>query len=59
MSVFDRFRRGSNVPEPVGGSGIGLTSVRQIVEAHGGDLAVESREGEGSTFRVRLPLDAA
>jgi PAS domain S-box-containing protein/excisionase family DNA binding protein len=58
-SVFDRFRRGSNVPEPIGGSGIGLASVRQIVEAHGGEVAVESREGAGSTFRVRLPLAAA
>jgi signal transduction histidine kinase len=54
--VFDRFSRGSNVPEPIGGSGIGLTSIRQIVERHGGTVAVESREGEGSTFTVRLPL---
>jgi PAS domain S-box-containing protein len=54
--VFDRFSRGSNVPVPIGGSGIGLTSVRQIVERHGGTVSVESREGEGSTFTVRLPL---
>ncbi|HEY3109853.1 MAG TPA: HAMP domain-containing sensor histidine kinase, partial [Chloroflexota bacterium] len=54
--IFERFGRGSNVPEPINGSGIGLTSVRQIVEQHGGAIAVASRVGEGSTFTVRLPL---
>jgi signal transduction histidine kinase/CheY-like chemotaxis protein len=42
--------------KPVGvGSGLGLSVSRNIVEAHGGAISVESREGEGSTFRVRLP----
>ena len=54
--VFDRFYRGSNVPSDMRGSGIGLHGVRQIVEQHGGTVAVESRPGEGSTFTVRLPL---
>lgn len=38
------------------GSGLGLYISRQIVEAHGGRIEYESREGEGSTFRVILPV---
>ncbi|HZI12078.1 MAG TPA: hybrid sensor histidine kinase/response regulator [Myxococcus sp.] len=53
--VFERFRRGSNVAEGVSGSGVGLASVRRMVELHGGTLHVESQEGRGSTFTVRLP----
>jgi len=53
--VFDRFRRGKNVGDTPG-MGIGLTSVRQIVEQHGGTVTVDSQEGAGSTFTVRLPL---
>ena len=53
--IFDRFRRGSNV-EGISGSGIGLTAAKQIVELHGGTIDVESAEGVGSTFTVRLPL---
>ena len=45
----------ANVAEQIGGRGIGLTSVQQIVEAHGGTVAVESREGLSSTFTVTLP----
>ncbi len=59
--IFRRFRRGSNVPESISGSGIGLASVRQIAAEHGGAVLVESREGQGSTFTLRLPMigDAA
>lgn len=53
--VFDRFFRGSNVAG-LAGSGIGLASAREIVEQHGGTLAVQSQEGQGSTFTARLPL---
>ena len=56
--VFDRFARASNVVGRVGGSGIGLTAARQVVEQHGGTIAVKSEEGQGSTFTVRLPLAA-
>lgn len=56
--IFVRFYRGSNVTGRIGGTGIGLTLVRQIVEQHGGNVAVESEPGHGTTFRVRLPLQA-
>lgn len=56
--IFDRFYRAGNVAGRVAGSGIGLTAVREIVEQHGGTVSVQSREGMGSTFTVRLPLPA-
>src|SRR6476659_1214531 len=40
---------------PRSGTGLGLPIVRQIVAAHGGSMEIESREGEGTTVRVRLP----
>ncbi|MDP8923691.1 MAG: PAS domain S-box protein [Chloroflexota bacterium] len=56
--VFERFFRGSNVTGTIEGTGLGLAGACQIVEQHGGSLTVESREGKGSTFTVRLPLQA-
>jgi signal transduction histidine kinase len=52
--IFDRFFR---VPgqETESGIGLGLAIVKEIVEAHGGAVSVESREGEGSTFLFTLP----
>jgi signal transduction histidine kinase len=55
--VFERFFRGTNVAGRIRGTGIGLAGAHQIVEQHGGTLSVESREGAGSTFTVRLPLN--
>lgn len=57
-SVFEPFKRGSNVAESIPGTGIGLTAARQIVQLHGGKIEVESVEGSGTTFWVRLPLAA-
>jgi signal transduction histidine kinase len=54
--VFERFHRAANVTGRIAGTGIGLAGSRQIVEQHGGIISVESTEGAGSTFIVRLPL---
>jgi signal transduction histidine kinase len=56
--VFERFYRGGNeLTRTVKGSGLGLTLVKQIVEAHHGKIEVDSEVGNGSTFTVRIPLD--
>jgi PAS domain S-box-containing protein len=53
--IWEPRRRGGNVGG-IAGEGIGLAGARQIVVQHGGVVEVESREGRGSTFRIRLPL---
>jgi signal transduction histidine kinase len=50
--VFDRFVKG----EGSRGSGLGLAIARQLVLAHGGEIAAVSPPGRGTTMRVRLPL---
>ena len=52
--VFERFWRGSRAAA-VGGSGIGLAVVSELVRAHSGRVEVESTIGEGTTFTVLLP----
>ncbi|MFI5197050.1 MAG: CHASE3 domain-containing protein [Thermoanaerobaculia bacterium] len=52
--IFERFQRGST-GETYPGMGLGLWIAREIVEAHGGKIAVESRPGAGATFRLTLP----
>jgi two-component system, OmpR family, phosphate regulon sensor histidine kinase PhoR len=55
--IFDKFYRvskGDNVYE-VKGTGLGLTIVKSIVDAHKGKIEVESKPGEGSTFRLLIP----
>ena len=55
--IFDKFYRGGNDPSGgVGGSGLGLTLVKHIVEAHGGRVEARSECGKGSEFSVFLPI---
>jgi signal transduction histidine kinase len=54
-NIFERYHRGSNVAGIVG-TGVGLYLVKTVTTAHGGDVAVESREGEGARFTMRLPI---
>ena len=57
--IFERFQRASNVRDKkISGTGIGLTYAQEMVKLHGGTISVDSREGQGSTFTVRLPLKA-
>lgn len=52
--LFERFRRASNVGE-IEGTGVGLATAYEVVVLHGGTLEVESKNGVGSTFAMRLP----
>jgi signal transduction histidine kinase len=55
--IFERFYRGGDeLTRTVKGSGLGLTLVKEIVEAHRGKVMVESEPGKGSVFTIRLPL---
>lgn len=53
-SVFERYRRGREVGQ-IEGSGLGLALTKEIIEAHGGTIGVESRVGAGSRFSFYLP----
>jgi two-component system, OmpR family, phosphate regulon sensor histidine kinase PhoR len=56
--IFERFYRGGDeLTRTVKGSGLGLTLVKQIVEAHHGKVLVESEPGKGSMFTLTIPLD--
>ena len=55
--IFERFYRGDRAKgRDSGGTGLGLAIVRHVATNHGGEVLVDSREGAGSTFTLRLPL---
>ncbi len=57
--LFTRFFRANNrTTQEVGGTGLGLTIVRSLIELHGGEISVSSTVGKGSTFSFTLPLAA-
>lgn len=54
--IFERFYRVDRArSRATGGTGLGLSIVRHVAQAHGGEVVVESTEGVGSTFRLRIP----
>lgn len=54
--IFDRFYRvDRSRSRETGGSGLGLTIAKEVVEAHGGQIEAESKKGEGTTFIFTLP----
>ncbi|MGD0343518.1 MAG: ATP-binding protein [Acidimicrobiales bacterium] len=57
--IFERFYRVDHGrSRSTGGTGLGLSIVRHVANSHHGSVSVESREGEGSTFTLRLPLQS-
>ena len=58
--IFEEFYRGEAAKAAVQhGTGLGMTIVKRVVDLHGGRIDVESRPGQGTTFRVTLPGGAA
>jgi len=56
--IFERFYRVDRArSRETGGTGLGLAIVRHVVHNHQGEVRVTSREGEGSTFTLRLPTE--
>ncbi len=55
--IFEYFYRAKNSISKAGGTGLGLSSARAIVESSGGHIWVKSKVGEGTTFFIRLPYE--
>jgi signal transduction histidine kinase len=56
--VFDKFYRGTHGTEGIQGTGMGLSIAKEIAEAHGGSVRVESQVGKGSRFTITLQAAA-
>jgi signal transduction histidine kinase len=54
--IFEKFYRGRSARERIPGTGMGLAIAREIVKAHGGEIGVENRPGQGAEFSFTLPL---
>jgi len=54
--LFDRYYKSNTVLEKQRGTGVGLAIVKEIIQAHQGEVWVESELGVGSTFYVALPV---
>lgn len=60
VRVFEPFYRGARSEiQPLRGGGLGLTIVRELIEAHGGEVGLHSTPGQGSTFWFTLPRDGS
>jgi two-component system sensor histidine kinase BaeS len=54
--IFERFYRGPSAAPTAEGTGIGLATVKETIDAHHGEIAVSSEPGHGTTIAMRLPL---
>jgi len=60
QKIFEKFYRvGDPLVHNTKGSGLGLSLVRHIVQAHGGQVSVDSVPGQGSKFTISLPVNGA
>jgi two-component system phosphate regulon sensor histidine kinase PhoR len=60
QKIFERFERGAEIKRNyVSGFGLGLNYVKEVIEAHGGVVALSSREGYGSEFTITIPIAPA